>query len=169
MTFLSNLKDRAMRALPTKTEIFIGSLLWACVMTGSATLSLAWRRDSLDFAILPIAIVFFLGGLLAFSPSLFSARLFKPKTQTIRFALYAAALAIVTVGASMAIFALQYRTYYAQWHGDFPSKLWLIQLIFTLLAACYQFAVSGIRLFLPFSLPILLATAFWFSKRPLRH
>jgi hypothetical protein len=65
-----------------------------------------------------------------------------------------------------ALYALQYRLYYSAWHAETFSVTWALQLVFTALAALYQFAVLGVRLFLPLGFAALFAVAIWFARRP---
>ncbi len=53
------------------------------------------------------------------------------------------------MGATTAIYALDYRSYYAQWHESVFTWTWLIQFAFTTAGATLQFAVSGLPLYFP--------------------
>ena len=64
-----------------------------------------------------------------------------------------------------AIFAVIFRQYYAQWHGDPFTRIWLVQLVFTTASALYQFAVLGIRLYLPVGVIFLFAASWLLADR----
>jgi hypothetical protein len=74
-------------------------------------------------------------------------------------------LGIVTIGATAGLYALQYRYFYAHWHAQFPSRIWVYQLIYTTAVALYQFAVLGLRHLLPAGLPMLLALSVVMARR----
>ncbi len=73
--------------------------------------------------------------------------------------------AAATIAVTAAFYAFQYRSYYSAWHAETLTITWMFQLVFTTLAALYQFAVLGIRLFFPFGFVALFAAAFWFARR----
>jgi hypothetical protein len=65
------------------------------------------------------------------------------------FCLAVSALCALTIGITAGLFALEYRNFYAQWHAPAFSRLWFFEQFFTLAGAYYQFAVLGLRLYLP--------------------
>lgn len=73
-----------------------------------------------------------------------------------------------TIAVTGILFALDYRIFYAQWHALPLSKLWLIQFVFTTLAALYQFAVIGLRLYLPVGAIALVVTALFLARQGTR-
>ncbi len=153
-------------ALPSFRAAIVGAILWGLAMTLSAQFAL-WLEIRLDtFHLLQLSILFFAGGLIAWPLALFCIRfcsLGRPAETW--FAASILFLSVGTVAITAAIFALQYRIYYAQWHGDAFTKIWLIQLVFTTAAAVYQFAVMGLRLYLPLGAVILFATALLIARR----
>ena len=72
----------------------------------------------------------------------------------------------MTVSITGLIFAFDYRTYYSEWHADAGSIAWVFQLVFTTLAALYQFAVLGVRLLFPVGFVALFAVSLWFTRMP---
>jgi hypothetical protein len=84
--------------------------------------------------------------------------------QTV-FAGWVLLLGIVTIAATAGLFALQYRLFYAHWHAPFPSRIWVYQFIFTSASALYQFAVLGLRHFLPTAFVLLLALGILMARR----
>lgn len=135
-------------------------------MAASAAFSV-WRYDWQDgMAILSVAVLFALGGVLAYAPAIVAAGFVAGKRRPeTRFATYLVALATATIGATALLFGLYYRSYYAEWHGPALSVEWTYQLVFTVAAAVYHFCVLGIRLFLPIGFPALLAVSLWYGAR----
>jgi hypothetical protein len=74
-------------------------------------------------------------------------------------------LTVFTIGATSLMFAIIYRNFYAQWHGDPFTRLWVIQLVFTTAAALYQFAVQGLRLYLPLGVIFLFGASWLLATR----
>ena len=70
-----------------------------------------------------------------------------------------------TVGCTALIFALQFLGYFSQWHDDHASKRLLFETVFTILSACYQFLVLGLRLYIPFGFIALTVAAWGFAQR----
>ncbi|MFD1744107.1 hypothetical protein ACFSE1_01410 [Rhizobium helianthi] len=75
----------------------------------------------------------------------------------LRFALAFLLLFCTTLFLTSGLFALHYRSFYAQWHADAFSRDWILQFIFTSASATYQFFVIGTRLFGVASIPAFLA------------
>ncbi|PWW04371.1 hypothetical protein DFR52_1011069 [Hoeflea marina] len=113
-----------------------------------------------------LSALWFAGGMLAFPFALFAIRfLSRNRPGKIAFAAAIVCLSLATVLVTALIFAVVYRNFYAQWHGPFPSRLWLLQLVFTTAAALYQFAVIGMRLYLPLGAIFLLAASLGIARR----
>ena len=70
------------------------------------------------------------------------------------------------VGAALA-FAVHYKSVFALWHLPFPSVGWAFQTFFTMAGALFFFAVTGLRLLLPWTLVPLVAGALAFARK--RH
>ncbi|KQW29705.1 hypothetical protein ASE36_09130 [Rhizobium sp. Root274] len=81
------------------------------------------------------------------------------------FAAWFLLLGLATIAATAGLFALQYRLFYAHWHAPFPSRIWAFQFVFTAASALYQFAVLGLRHFLPTAFLILLVLAILMARR----
>ncbi len=64
-----------------------------------------------------------------------------------RFAAHFLCLTVFTVAVTAFVFALDYRTFYAQWHAPVFTYIWCLQQIFTMAGASYQFLVIGVPLF----------------------
>ncbi|WP_246727729.1 hypothetical protein [Chelativorans sp. Marseille-P2723] len=134
-------------------------------MAASAFSGLAhWATLSHIAALL---VLYMAGGALAFPIALLAATLVSgTKGFTQRFATFFLALAVATGAVTAALFALEYRAYYAQWHAGPFSFVWILQFVFTLASAAYQFAVIGLRLYFPIGLLGLFAASIWFAARP---
>ena len=97
--------------------------------------------------------------------ALFLARLVsRSKSAETAFAAMFLALALSTIGATAGLFALDYRTYYAEWHEDFGTITWAFQFFFTTANAVVQFAVLGTGLFFPLGFVGLFAASLWFAR-----
>jgi hypothetical protein len=136
-------------------------------MGASALLSGAARGKAFGGNLETLVLTFFIGGLAGFVPALVIFRLFGAgKTRSQRFALAFLALAGLTIVCTSLTFTIIFRSYYAQWHGDVLTGHWLEQQFFTMASASYQFAVLGLRSFLPLGLFALFGAAWLISKKP---
>lgn len=63
------------------------------------------------------------------------------------------------------LFALQYRSYYAEWHASAFTPTWAFEFAFTMLTALYQFVVLGMRLYFPLGFAALVAASIWFARQ----
>jgi hypothetical protein len=160
-TFSARLRS----AVPSLGAAAVGALLWGAAMgaSGYVNLSLsAWETpEKLRF----VAVLFAAGGALAFPFGLFLARLLSQgrRTET-SFAAALLCFAAATVAVTAVLYAIQYRSYYSAWHAEAFTVTWMFQLVFTTLAALYQFAVLGVRLFFPIGFLALLTAACWFAR-----
>lgn len=163
---VSRIAGRFRSARPGLTETFAGALVWGSAMGLSALAALYLRNRLETFNLSLIITIYFAGGALAWPLTLFLARLIaSSRTAEARFATAFLALSLCTVSVTALLFAIQYRIFYAQWHSSFGTLTWFFQLVFTTAGAFYQFAVMGLRLFLPFGLAALLAMALWLVRR----
>ncbi len=156
------------RAVPPAGFWIVGSLAWAAVNALSAFAGLMLREWQGWPAIAEVVFVFACGAAIAFLPAVVLVRLVGgERAPSLRYASALLSLAVLTIGFTAAVFAFQYRFYYAQWHSPFPSVAWGFQFVFTTAAAFYQFAVLGMRLYLPLAF-ICLFVAAWLIARPTR-
>jgi len=134
-------------------------------MAASAAFNLhfaAWESTS---GIATIVALFSLGGALAFPLGLVGARLVSlGRPAQPAFAAALISFTVATIAMTAGLYALQYRSYYAQWHEPAFSVTWCFQLVFTSLAALYQVAVLGLRLYFPVGFVALLALSAWFAR-----
>lgn len=158
--------SRMRRTVPGMGDALAGTLAWATAMGGSAATGLAIDQWATVSRIREVALLFALGGAVAFLPAFMLSRLIsmgrKPEAA---FGAAFVLFAILTVAATAAAYALLYRSYYSQWHEQPFSLIWFVQLVFTMLAALYQFAVLGLRLYFPFGFLALVALSILMARR----
>jgi len=153
------------RSLPPLVTALAGSACWALVMTASAVVtlwSLGWQTPEKYVA---VASLFAAGAALAFPVGLTAARFVAMgRSAETAFASAFLGFALATVGITAALFALDYRQYYATWHDHFLTVRWVFELVFTTLGALVQFAVFGMRLYFPVGFVALLVAGAWFAR-----
>ncbi|WP_430709395.1 hypothetical protein [Mesorhizobium captivum] len=113
-----------------------------------------------------VVFLYFIGGALAFPVGLTLARLVSRGRhwQTALAAAFVCLLAI-TLAFTGGLFALQYRSYYAEWHAPAFTLTWAFELVFTALTALYQFVVLGVRLYFPLGFLALAVASIWFARQ----
>jgi len=147
---------RLRAALPGPVVTVSGTLAWALAMAASAAVSLIVGGRIETAHSVNLIVIFALGGVLSFPVALYLTRLtVLGASAERRYAAAFVALGICTMLATAFVFSMQYRVYFSQWHGNFPSVEWIFQLIFTGVSAVYQFAVLGTRLFFPLGIVLL--------------
>lgn len=157
---------RIKTSLPSLKITVLGGLIWALGMSLSAFAAL-WFHIRLETPhMLKILILFATGGFISFPFSVFFASfLGTGRRSDTRFAASFLSLTSCTIAMTAFLFSQQYRLFYAQWHDDFGTRLWLNEFVFTSAAAVYQFFVSGLRLYLPVGLLELFIASLWLAKR----
>ena len=162
----TGLWGRIRSSLPSLQMTLIGGLVWACGMSLSAYVSL-WVFIRLETVHLQsILILYAAGAFLSFPFSLFFASFMGAgRRAETRFAASFLSLSFCTLAMTAFLFSQQFRLFYAQWHDDFGTGLWLNEFVFTSLSAVYQFLVSGLRLYLPLGLIELILASLWLAKR----
>lgn len=143
-----------------------GALAWGLAMAASLMLSLHLFGRANGSHDLELTVLYASGGLIGWLMALPVIRLTSQHrpSQTV-FAAWLLILGLATIGATAGLFALQYRVFYAHWHAPFPSRIWVYQQIFTTASALYQFAVLGIRHFLPAAFVALLVISLSMARR----
>ncbi|MGB6117200.1 MAG: hypothetical protein WBF87_03185 [Mesorhizobium sp.] len=161
---MARLKAAACAALPGAGVALSGSVLWSMLMALLALnglVVLGWKTPG---HIALVAAVYAAGGFLAFAPSVWLGRLLGSRRREAVAAATFLALATATIGLTALLFALQYRVYYAQWHGDTFTVRWAFEFAFTSAAAVYQFLVTGVRLYMPLGLLALFGVSWWNAR-----
>ena len=161
----SNLRDRLHAARIGWSEAILGAIGWGAAMALSAQAWLWLSMAALTSHYWSITALVFSGAAIAWPLSLAGFRFLAFRRA--REAAFAAAflcLTLFTLGITAGLFAIIYRNFYAQWHGEPFTKLWLLQLVFTSAAAIYQFAVAGVRLYLPLGVAFLFGAS-WLLAR----
>jgi hypothetical protein len=162
--------SRFAHSLPTLWEILIGAPCWGLAMALSAWLALWLGENDATFQLKSILALYASGGLLAWPPSLFTARYAAHgRTAETRFAAFLLCLVAGTIGATALLFALDYRIFYAQWHAMAGTRTWFFQLVFTSLGAIYQFLVLGVRLYLPLGIFALVMASLVLARTDARQ
>lgn len=155
------------RARPPLAATLAGSAIWALAMGGGALVNLVLDGWETAARIRFVALLFAIGGALAFPAGLFLARLVSAgRRSEAAFAASVVSLTVCTIAITAALYALQYRSYYAEWHAPAFTVTWAIQFLFTTAVAFYQFAVLGIRLYFPVGFLALAVAGLWFARRP---
>jgi hypothetical protein len=121
-----------------------------------------WLRNFATDRTASIITTYFFGAVIAFLVCAFIIRLsvgwLKARSRPMRIILVIILLAGATIGITALIYALDYRAFYAKWHSEAFSRIWFFEQAFTILGAFYQFAVLGIRFYLPLA-PLILILA----------
>ncbi|RAZ89809.1 hypothetical protein DPM33_16625 [Mesorhizobium hawassense] len=113
-----------------------------------------------------VALLYVLGGMFAFPVGLTLARLVsRGRHGETAFAAAFVSLLAATLAFTAGLFALQYRSYYAEWHAPTFTLTWAFEFAFTMLTALYQFVVLGVRLYFPFGFAALVAASVWFARQ----
>ena len=150
---------------PSWRDALFVSASWGVTMPLCILADCFLWRHMLPLQALRIAVIFALGAAIAAPLALWGAKIIAHKNTRSAFAAMFFLLSIGTLGLTAVIFALDFWSYFSQWHGTIFSKLWANQFFFTVASAVYQFLVSGVRLYLPFGLIALVVASMWASLR----
>lgn len=142
-----------------------GSAVWAAAMAGSVAAQLALSGWQTPVAIASVAAIFAVGGAVAFPLAFTAAGFFCHRRLEGRLAAALLAFTIVTIGCTATVYVLDYRRYYAEWHGDPFTARWIVEFAYTVAGALGQFAITGVRLYFPFGFVALLLISLWFARR----
>ena len=136
-------------------------------MALSAALT-AWAREwAAGGNMRAVIVTFAIGGVLALVPALVLFNLAKArKSFSQRFAIAFLLLSAATLGSTLLVYSIGYRSYYAKWHAVALTHDWFLQLFFTTASGVYQFAVLGVRSFLPLGLVCLFGVSWLIARRP---
>ncbi|MER8432078.1 hypothetical protein [Mesorhizobium caraganae] len=152
--------------MPSPVAALLGALLWAMAMGASALLCLWLDNWETPEKIRFVVLLYAMGAAIAFPVGLFAARLISLDRQAeVAFAAAFICLLAATLAFTGGLFALQYRSYYAEWHAEAFTVRWAFELVFTSLTALYQFVVLGIRLYFPIGFIALACASLWFARQ----
>lgn len=151
-------------ALPALRTSVLGTSMWSFAMAASSFLNLHdWETPG---KVRFVVLLYALGGALAFPVGLTLAGLV---SRGRHWETALAAAFVCLLGATLAftggLFALQYRSYYAEWHAPAFTLTWAFEFVFTMLTALYQFVVLGVRLYFPLGFAALVAASVWFARQ----
>lgn len=157
---------RAIAAAGPSRRLGVESMVWALLMTASAVLSLVLEgwRDPVNVG--AVALLFAVSALIAYAPSVVAACLLcEGRGPETRLAAHFLMLAAGTVFTAALLNGLWLRAYFAAWHAEPLSIEWGFQFVFTVGGGAYQFALFGLRLYLPLGFAALVAFALWRTVR----
>ncbi|WP_171026194.1 hypothetical protein [Mesorhizobium comanense] len=151
--------------MPAPGTALLGAVLWAVTMGASALVNLLLDNWVTPQKIRTVSALFAAGGGLAFPVGLFAARIVSlGRSREVAFAAAFVGIAAATIGLTALLYALHYRSYYAEWHAPVFTLTWGFQFAFTMAVASYQFVVLGIRLYFPLGFVALFAAGLWFAR-----
>jgi hypothetical protein len=148
-------------AVPDFRTAAVGSVAWALAMGVAALAKLVYMDWYSPERMALISAFFAAGGLLAFMPGIFVGRLLSRGRRDAGLAATFLGLSTATVAFTAFLVALEYRSYYAEWHEAAFTVTWVFQFIFTVASAVYQFLVMGARIYFPVGLLFIMAAAIW--------
>jgi hypothetical protein len=152
--------------LPSLRLWSLGAVAWGLAMASSFLLSVHVFGRATGSHDLALTAIYAAGGLLGWLVACPLVRFSGDGRRTPKvFAAWFLLLGVMTIAATAGVFALQYRFFYAHWHAPYPSRIWVYQQIFTSASALYQFAVLGLRHFLPTAFLILLGLGILMARR----
>lgn len=155
------------RALPPFGALILPAVFWALACFATGIFALVFTRGwVLAPQSLYVGSIYGLGAMLSVWPSVYLTRVFMTKRSPWRIALLMFFLLGFTTFTTACIFALEYRVYFAKWHGEPFSRLWLWQQAFTGGAAVYTYVVLGLRLYIPVAVIALIVTSWWLNRLP---
>lgn len=149
---------------PSPGALLGGALLWGAVTGASALSNLVLAEWATPAQVREIALLFLAGGALAFPAALRVARrIARGRGREAAFCALFVCLLSFTVAVTASLNALAYWLL-AERHAPALSGLWLAELLFTVAAALYQFAVIGVRLYFPLGFAALFLAGLWFAR-----
>lgn len=157
---------RLKSALPGWRDALYGGFFWGLAIAVSAQVAM-WNNNRAEtFHFWSLSILFFAGAALAWPLALVLVRFSAlGRRAEIWFCAILVFLSSATIGVTAGLFALIYRIFYSQWHSEAFSTPWFYQQIFTTASAFYQFAVMGLRLYLPYGALALVIVALVVARR----
>jgi len=131
-----------------------------------STLFSLWHSIRLETSHVPaiLALVFFSGVAAYFLATITLNLLIRNKRLEVRLSASFLVILIFTIGITSIVYAIDYWSFYTRWHGEPLSILWMIQMAFTMLGGLYQFAVMGLKLYMPIGLFCLIAASIFLAN-----
>lgn len=149
-----------LRFWPALKAGFLPVPVFALAFAALVPVHALWLEQPLSARIVAASLIFFAGGLAGGGFAWIATALFaRGRVWSARFSLALIANAVSVPPATAFLFFLQYRTYYAQWHEDPFTTVWVWQIAFTGATALYLFAVSAVKYIFPLGLPLLFGIA----------
>lgn len=155
------------KVIPPFGQMLLPGLFWAiCCFTAGVVVLVFARGWVVSAQSMQVGLIYAAGAALAVWPSVVIARYFVHRSSVWRWAILLFLLLGLTTFITACLFALQYRIYFSQWHGEVFSQSWLWQQMFTAAGAVYTYIVLGLRLYIPIALAGLFVTSWWLNRLP---
>ncbi len=165
----SSLASRILKAvchaLPRPGQAFAGSLFWAIMMALSALVTLWMNERIAPEGLVQIAMLYAIGGFLAFVPALTVTKLLPARRKDTAFAAAFTAFTFSTIFFTGLTLAISFRFRQLEFAGEPFTSPWFFELLLTVAASMYHIAVLGLRLYLPVGLIALVGISLWHAKR----
>ncbi|MBL4891800.1 MAG: hypothetical protein JKX91_08255 [Rhizobiaceae bacterium] len=147
------------------TAIFV--VLWGPLIAVMIALPLYLKGHRSTHDMQMVVLLCVLGGsIAAFLTRIFSHWITKNRAKTARFAATLGLLSAGTVATTATLFALQFRTYFSQWHEEILTVEWAFQLVFTLAYSSYIYGSTALHLLIsPMNVVVLILCAWIFEPR----
>lgn len=147
-------------------SLVLQAITWGGLIAPGAIASLKAANDLMTPHVSKIGILYFLGASLAYLLAMPVARYFTRHRHVIaRFLIITICLGASTASVTAIVFALEYREFYSRWHDPLFSLAGILQFVFTLAGAVYQFSVIGLRLYFPYGIALLLLFSLILARR----
>jgi hypothetical protein len=155
-------------ALPSLRVALFGSLLWCAAISLCVWFNVRFNAWGIEPQRMTVMSIMAGGAVLAFVPGVTLANLIAGnKRQSQLMAALLIGLMLSTIGVTALIYLFHFRSYYAIWHDHAGAHDWYWQQLFTSASAFYQFAVLGVRLYLPWGPVLLIGAAYILSTKRL--
>ena len=124
------LRHKLGQALPSLRLAILGAAVWGFAMGASAFLTLLLDHWETPVRVRTVVLLFALGGAIAFPVGWTLAKLLSNgRRSETAFAAAFVSLGVLTIGLTALLYALQYRTYYAEWHAPPFTVTWAFQFV----------------------------------------
>lgn len=144
-----------------------GAMIWATLMTASAIFSPALNgwEDSQRKA--QMFTLFALGGLGGFPSGLRLAQKYAAdRPPESRFAAALLCFLLATIAATSALYILFNENFFLERDEPALSWKWLLDVLWSVVASFYQFAMFAMRLYFPVGFCAFFMVAVWFARLP---